>query len=235
VVCRFEITHRRRVVPPPAARGAIGVSRRGVRPAGPPPTSPPTVIVAVIGINQRAHPSHHYGDDGGTNKRRLGRVVPSSRSTGGDPGSPSHYYGDDGGTKRRGRVVPSLPQHGRRSGLVEEEWASRRDPPPTSPPTVIVAVIGINQRAHPSHHYGDDGGHQTPGDEWCLPSRSTGGDRAGSPSHYYGDDGGTKRRGRVVPSLPQHGRRSGLVEEEGLAAGPTTNFSSDRHRRRYRN
>ncbi|KAK8374058.1 hypothetical protein O3P69_012019 [Scylla paramamosain] len=59
-----------------------------------------------------------------------------------------HYYGDDGGTKRRGRVVPSLPQHGRRSGLVEEEWASRRDPPPTSPPTVIVAVIGINQRAH---------------------------------------------------------------------------------------
>ncbi|KAK8391225.1 hypothetical protein O3P69_017119 [Scylla paramamosain] len=38
---------------PPAARGAIGVSRRG-GPAGPPPTSPPTVIVAVIGINQRA-------------------------------------------------------------------------------------------------------------------------------------------------------------------------------------
>ncbi|KAK8375085.1 hypothetical protein O3P69_012434 [Scylla paramamosain] len=161
-------------VPPPQSRGAIGVSRRGVRPAGPPPTSPPTVIVAVIGINQRAH---------------LATTTATTEEPTNAGWDECHYYGDDGGTKRRGRVVPSLPQHGGRSGLVEEEWASRRDPPPTSPPTVIVAVIGINQRAHPSHYYGDDGRAPNAGwDEWCLPP--------------------------AAREAIGHGRRSGLVEEE---------------------
>ncbi|KAK8391213.1 hypothetical protein O3P69_017108 [Scylla paramamosain] len=100
VVCRFD-----EWCLPPAARGAIGVSRRGVGLAGPPPTSPPTVIVAVIGINQGAQLATTTATTEAPNAGDEWCLPPAAR--GGDRGgSASHYCSDDGGTKRRGRVVP---------------------------------------------------------------------------------------------------------------------------------